>query len=97
MGDGVGPRHVAIDDAQQAERLSLLFELLVDAGVIAAERAHTNHDNIDNAGRVQTVLRAASCRRLDCTHEARARDIGVFSPTLSYKRVFLRMAIWPAW
>ena len=34
--------------AQQSDRLTLLFKLFVNAGVVATERAYANHGNGDN-------------------------------------------------
>lgn len=53
MCNSIGARYVAIDDAQQAERLSLLFELFVDARVVAAKCAHTDDHDIYDAGGMQ--------------------------------------------
>ena len=50
----VGARHLAIDYAEQAKRLALLFEFLVNACVVAAERADSHHDDVDDAGWVQS-------------------------------------------
>jgi hypothetical protein len=52
-GDGVSARHIAVDNTEQAESLSLLFELLVDAGVITSERAYSDHGDVDDSGRIQ--------------------------------------------
>jgi hypothetical protein len=41
--NGIRTRHIAVDDPEQADRLSLVLELLVDAGVVAAEGTHADH------------------------------------------------------
>ena len=62
-GYGIGTGHVAVDHAKQAERLALLLEFLVDAGVVASEGADPYHHDVDNAGWVQGESQAAGCRR----------------------------------
>jgi hypothetical protein len=42
-GYRVGATYVRIDHSQQAHGFALLFEFLVDSGVIAPENADTNH------------------------------------------------------
>jgi hypothetical protein len=41
--DGVGAVKIGIDHARQANRFALLFELLVDAGVVASKDAHPHY------------------------------------------------------
>ena len=97
-GHGIGARHIAIDHAQQAERLALLLELLVNAGVVAAEGADSHHGDVDDAGWIQErVLRQPVAAALDCTHESQARVSEICRRSLCYKRVFFRIAICPAW
>ena len=47
-GDGVGSSRVGIDDAHQADRLSLLRQLVIDAGVVVSKCAHANHGYVDD-------------------------------------------------
>ncbi len=42
-GHSIGAVHIGIDHAQQSNRLSLLFEFFVDAGMIASKNTHSNH------------------------------------------------------
>jgi hypothetical protein len=55
-----------------------LLELLVDAGVIAAKRAYTDDDYVDDAGRIQRAfsVRPVAADWIVLT-KARARDIRV--------------------
>ena len=50
-GDGVGARHVGIHHAHQADRLALLRQLVIDAGVVASEGAHADHGDVDEVVR----------------------------------------------
>jgi hypothetical protein len=95
---GVGAGNVLVDHTQQAERLALLLQLFVDAGMVAAERAHTDDGDIDDAVGVQGRFSGGRLPPIaDCNHEARVRISGFFLRTLTYKQVFLRIAICPAW
>jgi len=49
----VSPSNVLIDHAQQTQRLTLLLEFLVHAGVISPERAHADYSDVDGAARIQ--------------------------------------------
>jgi len=55
----IGAQQIGVDDADQAERLSRLLELLVDPGVIAPERAYSDYCDINDAVGVQERLLAA--------------------------------------
>src|SRR5215475_1357660 len=79
-GDGVGARDVAIDHAEQAERLALLLEFLVDAGVVASEGADPYHRDVDNAGWVQGEPQAAGCCRTGLHSETAAVRITELLP-----------------
>ena len=46
-GNGVGSSRVGIDDAHQADRFSLLRQLVIDAGMVVSEGAHANHGYVD--------------------------------------------------
>jgi hypothetical protein len=47
-GDGIGSSRVGIDDAHQADRFSLLRQLVVDAGMVVSKCAHANHGYVDD-------------------------------------------------
>ena len=47
------PCRVDINDSDQSDWGSLVGELMVNAGVIAAKRAHTNHGDVDGVVRGQ--------------------------------------------
>ena len=46
-GGIVGPRQVRIDHSDQPNRLALLRQLVINAGVIASESAHANHRDVN--------------------------------------------------
>src|SRR5882762_4285772 len=62
--DGVGAADVTVDDAQQTDRFALVLELSVDAGVVAAERAHADHCDVNGARSSGRRSQGAGCRRL---------------------------------
>jgi hypothetical protein len=45
--NGVGASHVRIHNSYQSDRFPLLRQLVIDASVIAAESARTNHRDVD--------------------------------------------------
>jgi hypothetical protein len=47
-GDDVGSSRVGIDDAHQADRFSLLRQLVIDAGVVVSKCACANHGYVDD-------------------------------------------------
>ena len=53
--------HILVHNSEQAQRLTLLLEFLVDASVVAPERTHTDHRNVDEVPRMQERF---SCGRL---------------------------------
>ena len=50
-GHGVGPRHVRVHYAHQADRFALLGQLVIDAGVVAPESAHADHRDVNKVVR----------------------------------------------
>ena len=88
----VGARDVTVNDAQQANGLALILELLVDTRVIAPKGAHADYGYVDDVIGVQTCV----CRRLPIVPMNTGATISRFPAVSIYKRVFLRMAIWPA-
>jgi hypothetical protein len=66
-GGGISAQQVGIDHADQADGLACLFQLLVDAGVIASERACADYGDIDDAVGIQGRFSGGSGRRRhDC-------------------------------
>ncbi len=51
--DRVRAAHILVDNPEQAQRFALLLKLLVDASVVASERTHTNHRNVNEVPRRQ--------------------------------------------
>jgi hypothetical protein len=62
-GYGVRPVHVGIDDSQKVNGFALLFQLFVDAGVIASENAHADDGDVDCILTWQKRFSPASCRK----------------------------------
>jgi hypothetical protein len=46
-GDSVGAGHVRIHNPHQADRFTLLCQLVIDAGMVASEGAHTDHSHVN--------------------------------------------------
>src|ERR1700745_1076869 len=59
--DPIRPAHILVHNSEHAQRLTLLLEFLVDAGVVASERTHTDHRNVDKVPRMQERF---SCGRV---------------------------------
>ena len=96
MRDGIRTRNIAVDHPDQPDRFALLFELFVDACVIAAKGTDTDDRYIDDVVRTQRLsLRLVAAER-DCICERNPRLSGFLRGTHDYKRVFFRMAICPA-
>ena len=69
-GHGVGAVQVRIDHSQQAHRFPLLFEFLVDSGMIASEDAHAHHGDGNRILRWQEKFSMAGCRKANCKRKA---------------------------
>ena len=63
--DGVGPGGVRIDHSQQPHRFPLLFQFLVDSGMISSKDAHAHHRDRDRTLGRQQNFSMAGCRK-DC-------------------------------
>src|ERR1017187_5427501 len=46
-GNSVGTRNIRIDNTYQADRFTLLRQLVIDAGVVTSKSAHADHRNVD--------------------------------------------------
>ena len=66
-GNCVGASHVRVHYNVKLDRLPLLGQLMVNAGMVASEGTYANHRNIDGLISDQrSGLGAAGCRDLDC-------------------------------
>src|ERR1700741_4881239 len=52
-GHCVGAGYISIDHAEQSQRLALLLEFFINAGVVTAESADSHHDDVDDTDWVQ--------------------------------------------
>ena len=59
--DCIGTVKIRIDHAHQSHRFALLFQFLVDAGVVASKDAHPHHRN---GNRIVSLQEALSASRL---------------------------------
>ncbi len=59
----VRPVYVGIDHSQQSYRLPLLFEFLVNSGMIASKDAHAHHGDGNRTWRWQEKFSMAGCRK----------------------------------
>jgi hypothetical protein len=62
-GYGVRATHIGVDHSQQSNWFPLLFEFLVDSGMIASKDAHANHGDGNRALRWQEKFSMAGCRK----------------------------------
>ena len=62
-GYRVGATNIRIDHSQQAHGFALLFEFLVDSGMIASKNTHTHHGDGNRILRWQEKFSMAGCRK----------------------------------
>jgi len=59
VGSRIGAQQVGVDDTNKPDWFTRLLQLLVDAGVVTSEGAHSDHGDIDSAVGVQGRSKAA--------------------------------------
>jgi hypothetical protein len=62
-GDSIGSVHVRVNDSYEPDRLSLLFEFFVDAGMVSPKNAYTDDGDRNRILGWQVTFSAAGCRK----------------------------------
>ena len=76
--DSIGAASVGIDDSQQPYRFSLLFQFLVDPGMISSKDAHAHYRDGDRILGRQESFSMAGCRK-DCKCKRNKEHLGEWS------------------
>jgi hypothetical protein len=61
--NSIGSVHIGIDDSHEPDRLSLLFEFLVDAGVVTSKNSNADYRDRNRILRWQVTFSVAGCRK----------------------------------